>query len=371
VVTGKLEAGSRRRLRDLERELRGQAGELALFLIYDRPSQVLERPALARTFFAQRCVSDDQLERMIEAFRSLSAYVEVFEGDQPFIAALADGRLHRLRRRVLVAYNGIGSGICPGGFIAGRKALIPLIADSYGVICANSDAYACAVARHKFHCFTILRALGVRTPRTWHYRSPAGWVGGSPSAGTKVIVKSTFEAWSVGVSEESVFQIDESADQRTRAIAAAIGQPVTVQEFIAGAEVYVPVLSCPELIVAPPMQAVLDRAPGDTEAVMTFEDNMREGSVSYRPFEGPAEVVARLRSEATRVFDALQLQGFARVDFRVDQDGIPWVFDIAVSPGLEYGGASHRSLAQYGFDHASFMRLVVASTLRSRGQLAG
>jgi D-alanine-D-alanine ligase len=356
-------------LHELEGRLRRDASELALYLVYDRPARVAERPGLARTLFAERCVTDDQLERMIEAFRSQGAYAEVFDGEQPFLAALAGGRLDALGRRLQIAYNGIGSGVGPGGYIAGRKGLVPLIADSYRMVCANSDAHACVVARHKFHCFTILRALGVSTPAIWHYRLDAGWVGEAPPEGSKVIMKSTFEAWSVGVDDASVFVIDGSLDERVAAAAAALGQPVTLQEFIAGAEVYAPVLSCPNLFTPTPVEAVLDRAPGDPEVIMTISDNLRHGSVTYRRFEADVEVVNRVRETALQVAVALPLRGFARVDVRVDTDGRPWVFDLAVSPGLEDGGAGASSLAEYGFDHASFMRLAVAATLASEGLL--
>lgn len=56
------------------------------------------------------------------------------------------------------------NGVRSGGFKPGRKSLIPAVADAYGVICANSNAYACAIGRHKFHYATLLRALGIRCP---------------------------------------------------------------------------------------------------------------------------------------------------------------------------------------------------------------
>jgi D-alanine-D-alanine ligase len=359
-----------RELLALEQTLEQRGRDLALLLVYDRPSRTAERPGLARTFFAQRCVSDDQLDQMIEAFRAIGAYVEVFEGERPFLAALAEGRVWRLGRSLLVAYNGIGWGIGVGGFEPGRKALIPLVADSYGLVCPNADAYGCVLTLHKFHCATILRSLGVRMPRTWHYRPDAGWIGAPPAPGTKIIAKSTFEAWSVGVTESSVFVVDDAPDQRVAALAGAIGQPVTVQEFVSGTEVYVPVLASPAPIALPPMEVLLEKAPGDPDAIMTIDDNLRPGAVTYRRYDAREEVLERLRAGALEVFRLLGLRGFVRVDFRVDGGGRPWVIDIAVSPGLELGGSGAGSLAECGFDHARFLRLVIAATLAERGLLS-
>jgi D-alanine-D-alanine ligase len=356
-------------LTKLDAALSARASDLALYLVYDRPSRVNERPALARTFFAQRCETDDELELIIGVFRDAGAYVELFEGEQPFMTALTSGRLRDTGRPLQVAYNGIGWGIGDGGFQAGRKALVPLVCDSYGVLCANSPAYACALTRHKFHCFTVLRALGITAPHSWQYRLRSGWAGDAPPEGAKVIVKSTHEAWAVGVTNESVFTVDASRDRRVRAIADAIGQDVTVQEFKAGPEVYVPILGCPEPQATPPVESILRAKPRDPEAFVTIHDNLGVDAVAYEPFEAPAQVMDRLDQTAIAVFDALELSGFARIDFRLDDAGTPWVFDVAVSPSLELGGSGELSLARLGFDHATFVRIVLACSLSSSGVL--
>jgi D-alanine-D-alanine ligase len=360
---------ARQRLLELERGLVARARDLALFLVYDRPSRVAERPGLARTYFAQRCVSDEQLQETIDAFRAVGAYVELFEGERPLLAALADGRLACLGRELQVIYNGIGWGIGAGGFQAGRKALIPLIADSYGVLCANSDAYACTLTLHKFHCYTVLRSLGVPTPQAWHYRVPDGWIGDPPSQGARVIAKSTYEAWSVGVTDGSVFVVDESCERHVASIADAIGQAVTVQEFIPGREVYVPVISCPEPTALPPIEAVLERAPGDPDAVMTIEDNLRDGAVRYVRCANDPDLIELLARSAVHVFDLLGLDGFTRIDFRVDDEGQPWLIDVAVSPGLGAASAAFSAFASLGIEHPAFLRVAVAASLASRGLL--
>jgi D-alanine-D-alanine ligase len=167
-----------------------------------------------------------------------------------------------------------------------------------------------------------------------------------------------------------VFVVDDESEARLDTIAAEIGQAVTVQEFVAGTEVYVPVLSCPERVVPPPVEAVVTRRPDDPEAVLTMDDNLRPGALVHRPFDGPTEVIERLAANAVQVFDALELSGLTRIDFRVDERGRPWVFDIAVEPGLGLESAAFASLAELGFDHPSFIRAVVGATLASEGVLA-
>jgi D-alanine-D-alanine ligase len=331
---------------------------------------VAERPGLVRAFFAQRCVSDAQLDQTIEAFRSIRSYVELFEGEHSFLQALTSGRLQEIPRSLKVVYNGIEGGVVPEGFEPGRKALIPAIADSYGIAYSTSNAYVCALCRHKFHYLTLLRALGVPTRPTWQYEPSTGWSADKrPPDGTKVIVKSTYESWSVGVTEQSIFIVDDSCEDRATAIATEIGQPVTVQEFVSGREVCVPIFCAPGPIATAPVEVVISRAPQDPDAVVTIHDGLRQGGVAYGTFEHPVSLVALLRTRAMYVFRLLGLQSFGRIDFRVDTDGEAWLTDVAVSPGLSDESSAFHSIRGLGFDHASYLRLVIAGTLAHRGQL--
>lgn len=360
----------RRHLLALELALRKSAAELAVFLVYDRPQRVDERPGIARAFFAERCVSDRQLEQMIDAFRSVGSYVELFHGERPLLEALANGRLGAMVQRMKIIYNGIEGGVTFDGFRPGRKSLIPAVADAYNLACSNSDAYACAVGRHKFHYFTLLRALGVPTPRAWHYRVGRGWAGDQvPPDGTRVIAKSTYESWSVGVTEDSVFTVGPSCEERVDAIARGIGQSVTVQEFVPGVEVCVPVFGTPDRFITPPVQAILAKAPGDPDAVMTIEDNLMSGGVTHRLLRASPPVLKALRQVALHTFDLLELSAFARIDFRLDAAEQVWVTDVGVSPGVGTSSSAFCSVAELGFDYQSFVRIVVATTLASLGQL--
>ena len=349
----------REQLQSLERRVASSGKELALFLAYDRPERVDELPELARLSFAERCVPDAQLQAMREAFESVGAHVELFAGDLPLLKAFADGRITGVDRRLQIIYNGLEGGVTHGAFQPGRLALVPAVADTYRVVCANSDAHACAIGRHKFHYFTLLHALGLPVPRVWHYRLNGGWaLGAEPPPGTRVIVKSTYESWSVGVTDRSIFVVDSSSEKQVRAIAEQLGQAVTVQEFVAGHEVCVPILAYPEPVVMPPVKIERARAPEALDAVTTIRDNLRTGGVAHLPYDGPPSSMDQLRSVALSTFDALDLTSFARVDFRVDAAGKTWVTDVATSPGISARSSAFRSLEGMGLDYPGFLRVV-------------
>src|ERR1700685_1775031 len=89
---------ARNSLLALEENLRARGEELALFLVFDRPTRVEERPGLARAFFAQRCVTDRQINRLLKAFRAVGSYVELLEGELPMLEALARSRIQSMKQ---------------------------------------------------------------------------------------------------------------------------------------------------------------------------------------------------------------------------------------------------------------------------------
>lgn len=345
--------------------------DLAVFLVYDRPQRVQDRPDLERAYFSQRCVSDEQLAQTIDAMREVGAYVELFPGEVPFMEALAEGRVSAVDRPIKLVYNGIEGGIGVGGFKPGRKALLPAVADAYDLVCANSNAYACALGRHKFHYLTVLRAAGLPTPEAWHHRGHAGWVGGrAPEAGRRVIVKSTFESWSVGVHEDSVFIVDDDCERRVAAVVDSIGQSATVQQFVSGVEVCVPVYDGAEVFTTPPVEAILAKAPHDPDAIMTIEDNLTASGVGHERLDRGPAVDHELRALACEAFDVLELSSFARIDLRLDAEDRPWIFDVGVSPGISRKSSAFESAAELGLDHAAFLRAVVGASLPEAAALA-
>ena len=363
--------GLRTRLQSLEASFVESARELAIFLVFDRPERIQDRPGLERAMFQQRCLTDDRLEAITTALREVGAWVRLFRGEDEFLAAAAAGELHATARPLRLAYNGIEGGIAPDGFAPGRKALIPAVADSYGLPCANSNPYACALGRHKYHYFTVLRAHRVPVPEVWHYRPGRGWAGDRrPPAGLRVIAKSTYESWSVGVSEDSVFTVDDNADERVVGIAEEIGQAVCVQRFVPGVEVGVTVLGLPEPVATDPVEVVLRKAGCDPDAVMTMEDNLAANAVSYRPFDASERLRDRLADIAVACYETLELDAFARMDFRIEAGGVPWVSDVGVSPGLgPWGSSSYEAVSELGFSHAEFIRIVMAASLLRAGSL--
>ncbi len=53
-----------------------------------------------------------------------------------------------------------------------------------------------------------------------------------------------------------------------------------------------------------------------------------------RCFEVEPELAAHVARLARSCWELFELAGYARVDFRVDAAGTPWVLEVNVSPGM-------------------------------------
>src|SRR5262249_5307315 len=110
------------------------------------------------------------------------------------------------------------------------------------------------------------------------------------------------------------------------------GQAAVVQEFISGEEVGVPVARIGSPHALPPV--VQRRANGELfdQRPKTFGDEHLDHDLSYAYFQAPGPQMTALLEAAVRTFDALDMKGVGRIDFRVDRDGRAWVFDTNGEP---------------------------------------
>jgi D-alanine-D-alanine ligase len=183
------------------------------------------------------------------------------------------------------------------------------------------------------------------------------------------ILKTLWEEASVGIDRESVQEahsigeLSDLLEKRSR----MLGKACFAERFIDGREFNLSVLGergGPRLL--PPAEIVFS-FPDDRPRIVDYKAKWEEDSVEYRSTvrtfefgEGDADLLAELERIARLCWNAFDLKGYARVDFRVDGQGRPWVLEINANPcispdsgfvaasftaGLSYGGLIERILS--------------------------
>ena len=146
---------------------------------------------------------------------------------------------------------------------------------------------------------------------------------GSATLSYPQIVKTVDEEASFGISQSSIVSDESALRERVSFIHRESGRDAIVEEYIPGRELTVGVVGNERLTTFPVWELFFERLPGGAEPIATSRakwDPRYQKRVGIRngpAAELPAGTEARLARLAKRVYRALDLSGYARIDFRL------------------------------------------------------
>jgi len=163
-----------------------------------------------------------------------------------------------------------------------------------------------------------------------------------------LIVKSLTEDASAGIAEASVVQSEEKLAERVEFVHQNLGTHAIVEEYIDGRETYVGLLGHHRLRALPTWELFMDNLRPAAPRIFTLRakwDTQFQREHGFRI--GPAigfgpEQEQRMGRLARRIYRALNLSGYARLDFRLDASGQAYFLEANPNPDL----ASDAELAQ-------------------------
>ena len=155
-----------------------------------------------------------------------------------------------------------------------------------------------------------------------------------------LFVKSATEDASLGISQASVVEDLQHLKDRVAFIHDQLGTDALVEEYIAGREVYVGVLGNERLTRLPVRELYFGSMAENHAAIATrkvkWDRKYQEKyGIDWRTATDlPAPVEAALDRAARRIYRALGLSGYARMDFRIREDGQVFVLEANANPNL-------------------------------------
>jgi len=181
-----------------------------------------------------------------------------------------------------------------------------------------------------------------------------------------VMVKPLAEEGSVGISRDSFAETEEQALARVHFLHERLKQDVIVERYVWGREIYVGVVGNDRLKVLPPRELKFSKVPEGEPKFASFKAKWDEG---YRERWGifatfPEDLSETLqRSIATvakRVFRALQMRGFGRIDLRLTEEGKLVVVEANPNPEIAQGEDIAEAASKAGLPYNDLIeRLVV------------
>ncbi len=154
-----------------------------------------------------------------------------------------------------------------------------------------------------------------------------------------LIVKCLNEDASLGLSNSSIVKSEEKAIERVRYLFDKYKTDVIVEEFIAGKEIYVGVIGNKRLEVLPILELHFDNA---QKPELEIYSERAKWSKKHRDNKGvrvaTTEINSSIQEKIIRMckksYQVLNLDGVARIDFRISEEGVPYIIEVNANPNL-------------------------------------
>jgi D-alanine-D-alanine ligase len=195
--------------------------------------------------------------------------------------------------------------------------------------------------------------------------------------GFPAIVKSLTEDASSGIAQASVVDDDTKLKERVQFIHDSLGTDAIVEQFIDGRELYVGVIGNERLEVFPVWEMSFSKMPENVHRIATSK---AKWSAKYQKKHGidtaqakdlPRAKAEQLQQIARRAFRALEMSGYARMDFRLDNDGNGFVLEANANPHLAYGEDLAESAKVAGLEYTDLVQRILNLGLRWEPERAG
>lgn len=234
-------------------------------------------------------------------------------------------KLHNLNADII--FN-ISEGTCGRN----RESQVPILLEMAGIPFVGADALTLGLTLDKIMAKKIFLAEKIPTPKFFEIKSLENF--GADHLKFPLIVKPRFEGSSKGLSEASRVENTEELKKQAEYIIDTYKQPALVEEFISGQEFTVAIIGNDAPEVMPAVQIKIDGRFKLNDKFYTFSRITSERLEYICPAHITADLEKKLEELALKVYRAVECRDFGRVDFRVDNDGNPFVLEINPLPSL-------------------------------------
>lgn len=210
----------------------------------------------------------------------------------------------------------------------------------------------------KFKVFSIERRFNIKQTQNLPY---------------PMIVKSLIEQGSVGIAQASIVNNGEELAERVKQLHEMTGHGVIAEQYIEGRELYATVIGNERLQVLPIREIVFDNIDDNMHAIATYtvkwnKDYRKKWGISYQFARnlpnGMTETINRL---AKRCYRVLELSNYARLDLRLDKDGLLYVLEANPNAAITADDDVALSAERAGISYEQLIQRILNLGLRKKG----
>jgi len=246
--------------------------------------------------------------------------------------------------------------------------LFPCLLDTMGTFYTGSCTESIFVTSHKGLAKERMVLAGLPTP---------AWIGPSPcdlpfvnqklfsAERERWLVKSTWEHGSLGLDDDEPVENKglEALHQILKERAPKLGGSCFAEVFVEGREFNLSILEgAAEIQVLHPAEIIFENYGTQKLTIVGYRAKWDSSSYEYhhtpRRFDFPssdAPLLQKLKNLAIRCWEVFGLNGYARIDFRVDLQGRPWILEVNANPCLSPDAGFAAAVNQSGI---TFVRAI-------------
>lgn len=243
--------------------------------------------------------------------------------------------------------------------VNGQGRLAPIAPDmlaAEGARFTGATADAMALTNDKPLTKQKLRDAGLATP---DWAVPPAWHGLGQG---KWIVKASLEDASLGLDDHCVVEAHQVSPRAEQCLA-RFGGEWFAERYVEGREFNIAILAGR---VLPMAEMRFERWPEGKPRIVGYDAKWEEDSTGWngtvRAFgveRNEPQLADALKSACEEVWRLFGLTGFARVDFRVDQNGMPLILEINTNPCISPDAGFAAAAAEAGLSYEALIEAIV------------
>ncbi|GKS65274.1 D-alanine--D-alanine ligase [Nitrospira sp.] len=187
-----------------------------------------------------------------------------------------------------------------------------------------------------------------------------------------LIVKSVTEEASLGISQASIVMDDEKLAERVAFVHNHVGSAALIEQYIEGREFYVGIIGNGQRHVLPVWELIMDKLPDDAKRIATErvkwsrKYQLKYGIISKEADDLADHKTQEIQGLAKRVYRALGLSGYARIDMRMDAEGRLYVLEANPNPQIAEDEDFADSAKKVGYQYKDLLQELLNVGLRWR-----
>lgn len=249
--------------------------------------------------------------------------------------------------------------------------IAPSIMDSLKIPYTGAKTEAIFLTSNKVLAKKFLDAKGIPTPPLFPTDAIHGLFVQGP-----YIIKAIWEHASIWLDKHSIIVARDENHLRQAILSRqeTLGMACFAEPFIDGREFNLSLIaghSGPEVL--PPAEIQFRDYPPDKEKVVDYRSKWVEDSFEYlhtpRCFDFSKEdepLIHRLTDLAVQCWRLFGLRGYARVDFRVDENNRPWILEVNTNPCLSPDGGFVAALERGGMTFHQAVERIIQDAIHFR-----